>query len=68
LELGDPEGHLVRPLDDLEDGGRQSSPKISDHCSGESFSFNASLSSLSCVREPFEDVPDIVHPSVVRVT
>ena len=68
LEFGDAKGHFVRSFDDSVDGGFQSSPKIRDHSSGERRSFNASLSSLSGVREPFEDVSDIVNPTVVRVT
>jgi len=68
LESRDPDGHLVCSVDDLVDRGAYSVSKIADHSSGESFSFNTSLSSLSGVREPFEDVSDIVHPFVVRVT
>jgi len=68
LERRDPQGHLVRSLDDLKDGGFQSLPKIRDHSSGESFSFKTSLRSFSGVREPFEDVPDIIHSSIVRST
>jgi hypothetical protein len=68
LERRNPQGHLVRSLDDLEECGIQSSPKIRDHCSGESFSFKTSLSSFSGVREAFEDISDIIHPSVVHST
>jgi len=68
LEGGDPHRHLVRSFDDLANGRPDSSSQICDHCSGESFSFNTSLSSFSGVREPFEEVSDIVHPTVVRVT
>src|SRR3972149_4633071 len=68
---GDPEG-LRRGKRDRGRGARLRQPARGRlgprHGSGESFSFKTSLSSLSRVGEPFEDVSDIVHPIVVRVT
>ena len=68
LEPPDAEGQFVRPFDDFARGCPDSSSQISDHNSGDIFAFKTSLSSLSGVREAFEDVSDIVHPSIVRVT
>jgi len=70
LKSGDAEGHFVCAFAQFKDGGFQSSPKIRDrdHSPGERRSFNASLSNFSRGRESFEDVSDIVHPFVVRVT
>src|SRR5205823_5720534 len=58
----------VRPFGDFSDGRVDSGPKILDHSSGERRSFNASLSNFSGFREPFEDVGDIVNPTVVEGT
>ena len=62
------DGQGVRPFDNFSDGGVDPDPKISDHCSGERRSFNASLSVFRRGFESFEDVGDIVYPTVVQRT
>jgi len=62
------DGQGVRPFDDFSDGGVDPDPKISDRCSGERRSFNASLSVFRRGLESFEDVGDIVYSTMVQRT
>ena len=68
LESGKTYGQIVRLVRKLKCRGSNSLSKIMDHSSGERRVFNTSFSVFRRVDEPREDVSDIVHPTVVRVT
>src|SRR5437899_2867725 len=68
LESGETNGQIVRLVRKLKCRGSNSLSKIMDHSSGERRVFNTSFSVFRRVGESREDVSDIVHPTVVRVT
>jgi len=68
LKTGETHGQVVRLVRKLKCRGSNSLSKIMDHSSGDRRIFNTSFSVFSRVDESPEDVSDIVHPTVVRVT